>query len=110
MLLPEEFALAISNSILQRVGGRKKESERARVRASERASEHVCTSEPPRVCFWSAQLAVPGTLLPASLMRGDVSLDPVAIKGLRGTPYVRPAREGKQALPFTARGNLLGTL
>lgn len=39
-----------------------------------------------------------------------MSLDLVAIKGLRGTSYVRPASEGKQALPFTARGNLLGTL
>ena len=42
-----------------------------------------------------ASPAVPQALLPASLVRGDMSFGPGVLKGRRGTPCVRPVRESK---------------
>ena len=84
-----------SNSILWRGVGKEIETERDQERPSQ-----------PLSCLLPANPAVSQNLLPALLVRRDVSLGPVAIKGLRAW---RDACQGKQKDPaFCCPGKSLG--
>lgn len=96
MLLPGDFALGLSVKLHPVKGSGERDRDRKRPRETEPAPLMLLLANP----------AVSQNLLPASLVGGDVSLGPVAIKGLRAR---RDACQGKQKDPaFCCPGKTLG--